>query len=250
MFEVKKILAAWVLPPGIFVLLALLSGLWMLRRRVRWGVLNLGLAGLIYLLSISPVADRLLGPLEKAWQIPRKVSGDVIVVLGGGVISGVPDLSGQGFPGAASLSRLITGLRLQRATGLPIILSGGKVYKGKDAEAPVTRRILGDLGMAAGPIIIEDQSRDTRGNARFVKKICDQKNWRQIILVTSAYHMARASSAFRKAGLEVHPYPGNFLVAPLRSYAWPDYLPRMRALALSSIAIHEYLGLFFYHLAH
>lgn len=250
MFELKKILTALILPPGIFVLLALLSGLWMLRRRAQWGILNLGLAGLIYFLSISPVADSLMGPLERPWQIPRKVTGDVIVVLGGGVKSGVPDFSGRGFPASASLSRLVTGLRIHRATNLPIILSGGKVHAGKDAEAPVARRILLDLGMAAAPIIIEDQSRDTMENARFVKEICQKKNWRQPILVTSAAHMARASRAFRKAGMEVNPYPVDFLVTLPRAYTWPDYLPGIGALATSAMAIHEYLGLLFYKLAY
>jgi len=248
MFALKKILTTFIIPPGLFVLLALFSGLWMLRRRVKWGMLNLGLAGLIYLLSISPVSDRLMGPLERPWPIPPKVTGDVIVVLGGGVISGVPDLSGRGFLAESSLSRLLTGLRIHRATGLPIIFSGGKVSEEGDAEAAVAGRILSDLGVAAASIIIEDQSRDTMESARLVKEICQRRNWRQPILVTSAYHMARSLSAFRKAGMEVNLYPGDFLVAPSPAYNWRDYLPGLRPLVASAAAIREYLGLIFYKL--
>ena len=248
MFTAKKILSSLILPPGLFVVLALLSGLWMIRRRIKYGFLNITLAGVIYFLSISPVADRLTSPLEKPWQIPRNVNGDVIVVLGGGVISGVTDFSGRGFPAGAALSRLVTAIRLHRATGAPIIISGGKVFTKGDAEAPVAKRILMDLGMSADRIIVEDQSRDTMENARFVKEICLRGNWRKPILVTSAVHMDRALRAFRKAGMKVNPYPVDFRVTPEPTYGWPDFLPSASYLARSTFALHEYLGIVSYRL--
>ena len=251
MFTVKKILTPLILPPGIFVVLAVLLGLWMLRRRNKsgaWCIITL--AGLIYCLSIAPVANTLLRSLEKDWQIPVKVNGDVIVVLGGGVYSGVADISGWSFPASATLSRAITAFRLHRLTGLPIIISGGKVYPRSAAEALVAKRILLDLGMAAPQIIVEDHSRDTRENARFSSEILHQGNWRQPILVTSAYHMTRALSAFRKAGIKVTPYPADFLVPPKVTYGWPAFLPSSFALVKSALAIREYLGILFYKLAY
>lgn len=250
MFAAKKILSSLILPPGLFVVLALLSGLWMLKRRSKYGFLSMTLAGVIYFLSISPVADSLTSPLEKPWQIPGKVSGDVIVVLGGGVISGVTDISGRGFPAGATLSRLVTAIRLHRTTGATIIFSGGRVFAKQDAEAPVAKRILTDLGMAADRIIVEDQSRDTMENARFVKEICLKGNWRKPILVTSASHMERALRAFRKAGMEVNPYPADFLITPEPTYGWPDFLPSASSLARTTFALHEYLGILFYRISY
>ncbi len=249
MFAAKKILTSLILPPGLFVVLTLLAGLWMIRRRSKFGWLNLALAALIYLLSICPVADGLTGPLEKAYQIPLKISGDVIVVLGGGVYSGVNDLSGRGFPAEASLSRLLTALRLHRVTAAPIIFSGGRAFAGQDAEATVAKRILMDLGMPADRIITEDQSRDTMDNARFVKEICTEGKWRQPILVTSAWHMERSLRAFKKAGLEVTPFPADFRVAPQPVYGWTGFLPGASSLARSTFALKEYLGILFYQLS-
>jgi uncharacterized SAM-binding protein YcdF (DUF218 family) len=248
MFTVKKILTSLILPPGIFVVLALLSGLWMLRRRNKFGILNLILAALIYFLSISPVADSLTSPLEKDWQIPRKIDGDVIVVLGGGIYSWVQDSSGWGFPTGASLSRLATAVRLHRAIDAPIIYSGGAVHAGNMTEAWVAKRILMDLGVAAARIIVEDQSRDTAENVRFVKKILQKGNWRQPILVTSAFHMTRALIAFQKAGMEVTPYPADFRVAAHRVYGWQNFLPSPPSLARSAQVIKEYLGILSYKL--
>lgn len=249
MFALKKILTSLILPPGIFVVLALLSGLWMLRRRDKYGIMNLILAALIYFFSISPAADILMGPLEKNWTIPRQVNGDLIVVLGGGIHSGVPDASGRGFPAEAGLSRLVTAVRLHRATGAPIIYSGGEVF-GKEAEALVARRILRGLGVPEERIIVEGRSRDTMENARFVKEIWQQGNWRQPLLVTSASHLARSLTAFRKVGLEVTPYPADFLVAPHRTWSWPDFLPSAGSLTRSVRALHEYLGMIFYKFAY
>lgn len=248
MFLAKKILTSFTLPLGLLVVLLLLSGLWIIRRRSKFGFFNITLAGLIYILSISPVADSLTSPLEKTWQIPQKVSGDVIVVLGGGVISGVADISGRGFPAGATMSRLVTAIRLHRATGAPVIFSGGRVFAKQDAEAPVAKRILMDLGMAADRIIVEDQSRDTMENARFVKEIYLKGNWRKPILVTSAIHMERALRAFRKAGMEVTPYPADFQITPEPAYGWSDFLPSASSLARSTFALHEYLGILFYRL--
>ncbi|MDD5641012.1 MAG: YdcF family protein [Syntrophales bacterium] len=251
MFTVKKILTAFILPPGIFVVLGLLLGLWLLKRRQKAGAWSLIiLAGLIYFLSIPPVANGLLSPLEKDWQIPRKVNGDVIVVLGGGVYSGVADISGQSFPSEGTLSRLVTAFRLHRLTGLPLIISGGRVFPGDAAEAQVAKRILLDLGVAEKQIIVEDQSRDTMENARFVAVILHQRNWRQPILLTSASHMTRSLSAFRKAGLAVTPYPVDFRVDPNRNYGWRGFLPSASSLAVSSLALHEQLGILFYKLAY
>ena len=251
MFTAKKILEALIQPPGIFVVLGLLLGLRLLRRRNKAGAWSLILlAGLIYAFSIPPVADGLTGPLEKDWQIPREVNGDVIVVLGGGVYSGVPDMSGRSFPEEATLSRLVTAFRLHRRTGLPIIVSGGGVFPGNATEAQVAKRILLGLGMQAAQIIAEGHSRDTMENARFVAVILQKKNWRNPILVTSAVHMTRSLIAFRLAGVKATPYPADFRVAPGRDYDWRGFLPAASYLALSASAIHEYLGILFYKLAY
>jgi uncharacterized SAM-binding protein YcdF (DUF218 family) len=250
MFTLKKIITFLILPPGLFIVLALLLGLRMLRRRVKYGVWTIGLAFLIYLMSIPPVGNSLMGSLEREWSIPEKVQGDVIVLLGGGVYSGVPDISGRGFPSSSTLSRMLMAVRIQHLTGAPIIISGGRVYGWGDAEAEVAGRIMKDLGVPADRLIMEDKSRDTMENARAVKEICQREGWRQPILVTSAWHMRRSLIAFRKAGMEPKAFPADFLVDPHRSRHWTDFQPDMGALSETATAMHEYLGILYYWLAY
>ena len=252
MFTLKKIITFVIMPPSLFVVLALLLGLRMLRRRVKGGVWTLGLAGLIYFMSIAPVGDTLMGSLEREWSVPEKVQGDVIILLGGGVYSGVPDISGHGFPATATLSRLVTAVRIQHLTGAPIIISGGNVFGWGDAEADVAARIMKDLGVPADRIILEDKSRDTMENARFVKEICQREGWRQPILVTSAWHMPRSMIAFRKAGMAPQPFPADFWVDPdpNKSRHWIDFLPSISSLLETYVGLHEYLGILYYWLAY
>jgi uncharacterized SAM-binding protein YcdF (DUF218 family) len=250
MFTLKKIITFLIMPPGLFIVPAFLLALWMLRRRVKGGVPALGLVVIIYLISIAPVGDSLVSSLEREWSIPEKVQGDVIILLGGGVYSGVPDMTGRGFPASATLARIVTVVRIHRLMGAPVIISGGRVYGWGDAEAEVAARIMKDLGVPADRIIAEDNSRDTMENARFVKEICQRRGWRQPILVTSAYHMRRSMIAFRKVGLDPKPFPAEFLIDPHRSRQWIDYQPSIQAMAETYIGLHEYLGILFYRLAY
>lgn len=87
--------------------------------------------------------------------------------------------------------------RLQRAREeahkhpeAPIIVSGGAV-KGP-AEGPVMRRWLTRHGVDADRIIVEDQARYTLDNAQRVVPLLRKLAPSNVVLVTSASHMARA----------------------------------------------------------
>ena len=54
---------------------------------------------------------------------------------------------------------------------------------------------------------MERRSRNTEENAEFSKAMVAPKAGERWLLVTSAYHMARAVGIFRKAGFAVEPYP-------------------------------------------
>jgi uncharacterized SAM-binding protein YcdF (DUF218 family) len=198
--------------------------------------------------SISPVADAMLRGLEYSFQIPDNPQGDVIVLLGGGVYDKVPDLSGVGAPTEDMIGRLVTAVRLQKKINIPIIVSGGAVFKGRKAEAPIVKRFLIDLGVPDKKIIIEDKSRDTIENARYTAEICKRLGYKKPILVTSAYHMKRSVMSFKKVNMDVIPFPSNFKTWKSRKYGWEDYLPR--SLGNSSAAINEYMGFLFYKIAY
>lgn len=246
MFIFKKALTPFLVPPGIFIVLLLFLGIWLLlKRQWRLGSINCLIGLFMWLLSISPVADLLHKGLEADFKIPEHPHGDVIILLGGGAHDKSQDLSGTGAPSEETLARIITGVRLQKRLNIPLIVSGGKVYKHREADASIIKRFLLDLGVPEDKVLIEDKSRDTIENAKFTKEICERYNFKKPLLVSSASHMRRAILSFKKAGLEVTPMPVNFKTWEDKQYGWVDYLPHADQLKYSSRAIHEYIGALF-----
>lgn len=248
-FALKKLITAFLLPPGIFVAFLFLSGLWLcLRRSARSGLFSMMLAVILWLVSTGPAADFLVEPLERGLTIPRPLRGDVIVVLGGGIHDKVPDLTGRGAPSGNTMARLATAVRAYRQLRVPIIVSGGRVGEEKTSEAEVDKRFLIDLGVPAGMVIVEDKSRDTHENAQRCRDILRRRGFGSPLLVTSAFHMRRSVVAFEKEGIRVTPLPAQFMTATEGHYDWLDLLPDAFALSASATALKEYIGLFYYRL--
>lgn len=249
MFMFKKILTPFLMPPGIFIFLLIFSGLCLFfRKNWKTGFLNCSIGIFMWALSISPVSDPMLRGLESDFKILENPGGDVIILLGGGVSDEVPDLSGAGAPSGEMFGRLITAVRLQKKLGLPVIVSGGSVFKGRKAEATIVKRFLVDLGVPSDKVIAEDKSRDTIENAKYTMEICKRLKYKKPILVTSAFHMKRAIMSFEKVGLDVLPVPANFRTWENKKYGWESYLPG--GFDDVAVALREYLGLIFYKFAY
>ena len=249
MFILKKILISFFLPPGIFIVLLVISGIYFFLKR-QWKICIINLLTGISLLafSMAPVSDAMLMWLEYSFIIPKNQVGDVIILMGGGVYDKAPDMSGNGSPSEDMLGRVITAVRLQKKLGVPVIVSGGAAFKERAAEAPIVKRFLTDLGVPPDKVILEDKSRDTIENARFTQSICKKNGYKKPILVTSAYHMKRAVMSFKKIKMDVLPFPAHYRTWKDRIYIWEDYLPG--ELENAATAIHEYLGLLFYMIAY
>ena len=246
MSVLKNLILPFLLPPGIFILPLVGYGIWRTARRHFFhGVSFLFLGILAWGLSIPPVGDSLLRPLESAFTLPEKPTGDVIVILGAGVSSERPDPLGKGAPSERMLSRILAGARLQKKLGIPVLVSGRG--DGRDAEAvrSVILRYMKDLGVMDHNVIIENKSRNTAENAAFSAKICREKGFQHPILVTSAYHLKRASACFAHEGLSPTPFPSGFETWKGKIYSWKSFLPG--DFRKSSIALREYLGLLYYH---
>lgn len=244
MFVLKKVLTPFLLPPGLFIWVSIFWGFRCLfQKKIRTGIGLVLLGCGMWLLSVAPVSDLLLRGLEKDVVIPKPIKGDVLILLGGGTNDQAPDLTGIGSPSHETLARLITSVRLHHQLDIPIIVSGGKVYNQIQSEAQIARRFLTDLGVSAEKIITEDQSRDTFENARYSIGICKKNNFRAPIVITSAFHLKRAVMNFKKAGMEVIPFPAAYKTWPNRKYGWQDYLPE--SFDNTRAAVKEYLGLIY-----
>ena len=150
--------------------------------------------------------------------------------------------------GPSSLERIDYGLSLHRITGLPIILSGGSV---KGDTTPLAQLGREWLQQRAGvtSLAVDDQSRDTRENARESAKLLQAQGIRRVLLVTHAYHMPRSLLSARAAGIDAIPAPFAFehVVPELQGPSEiTDWLPQPGYLGRSYRILHEMAGLVWY----
>jgi uncharacterized SAM-binding protein YcdF (DUF218 family) len=230
---------ALVLPPGGPLLLAL-AGLLLLGRRPRLarGLIGTGLVTLLAL-SLPVVADLLsLGaqrypPLDPAHLPPAQL----IVVLGGGAIRNADDPAGP-IPRPGTLERLAAAARLARASGLPLLLSGGSDGNGEPEALAMQRALRSEFGLEAR--WLETRSRTTRENAEQCARLLAPLGLKRLLLVTSAMHMRRSVAEFRGVGLEPVPAPASGI--GWVSLGVRSFLPQAAALERSSAALYELAG--------
>lgn len=247
MFWLKKIFAAFVLPPGLLVVA--LGGLsfYLWRRERKAAVACLVLAAFAWIFTTHVFADFALGGLESRYPRPARPEGDAIVLLCAGsrdwpeVFSAAENL----YP--HTLERAAAAALLHRKTRLPIIVSGGSPFTA-NPEAEAVARWLEEAGVPSKSILAESAARDTIESAANVKKLCDEKGYKKILLLTFAYHMPRAVFLFEKAGFaELVPFPVARRAMPGARRDLTDYLPGSSLEARA--ALNERLGLLVYRLS-
>jgi uncharacterized SAM-binding protein YcdF (DUF218 family) len=253
-FLLVKVASALVEPPGLNLSLAALGGMVRLRwRRLGVALVIISLVAL-YLLSTSAVADALLSGLQPypALEMGRLKRGDAaaIVVLAAGRYANAPEYGGDDTVSDDTLERLRYGARLYRETGLPLLLTGGAPLDQDYSLAFLMKEALED-DFRVPVVWTEEHSRTTWENAQYSKGILDREGIHRVYLVTHAWHMPRAVAAFRDAGLDPIPAPTGFVTpSSARRGRFLALLPSARALHLSALAVHEYLGLIWYRLRH
>ena len=242
-----------ILPPSNLFFLTLI-GLLLCRWRPRAGraIAGCGFA-LLTLLSTTVVADFLVSPLERMTTpllAPKAAGGQAIVVLAAGQLRDAPEYGGRSIPDYVALARLRYAAHLQRATGLPVLVSGGfagkpvandRAYSFGEAMATALRE---DFGV---PVQwVEERSRDTAENAAFSAAMLRAQGVTRILLVTDAMHMARSHAAFTRAGLEVVDAPTVFLGG--RAIGASAWIPSAEGMRRSWYATYELIGLAWYKL--
>ena len=250
-FSLSLYLKPWLLPPGLNLLLMLVGFItWYFLPRVGKTITMLGFISL-WLLSIPFVAYNLTGFLQDQYPMLQVNSyvksnlNEAIVVLGGGDTIEAEYGNKQAISDA-TLHRLNYAAYLHEKTNLPIIVSGGKLNGAVHSCAELMTEYLRDRYKIT-PIFAEDKSLTTADESKFLAVLLKQYHIHHIYLVTHARHMPRSVYTFQRAGISVTPAPmGYYVYGP--GYALISFLPNMDALYASSTAIHEYIGLFWYHL--
>lgn len=247
---ITNLIATFLLPPlGLLLLLAL--GIFLACRSPKLGKLLIAASfGLLWLASTPYFAEgalRLLEaqttPLDTVRPGNRPQTADAIVILGGGTYFHAPEYAGQGTIGGATLIRLRYGAKLQRETGKPILVTGGKPRGNGISEAQQMRRSL-EQDFRVPVRWTEDESDNTLENAQNSFHILQQEGIRKIYLVTHAWHMPRSADMFRRAGFEVVEAPTAYTTRYRTDLL--TFLPRAESLRDSKIFIHEVIGLLWY----
>ncbi|AIR89280.1 YdcF family protein [Pseudomonas cremoricolorata] len=249
---IRFFIKQWLLPPGLLLILLVL-GWWLRRRRPRLAALCFfsGAGGLL-LMSLPLVMEQAARVLEsepplalEQWaQLAERA--DVIVVLGAGRERGDPAWGGADQPSLLALQRMGFAAALARASGLPVLTSGGLHYGTPPSEAQLMAEGM-QRDFAVPVTWQEGASRTTWENALYSAALLQPLGKRRVVLVTQAWHMQRARWSFERAGFSVVPAPVGFLG---RDNARPfaGLLPESRALWQNGQLLNEAVGLLGYRL--
>ncbi|NNM80957.1 MAG: YdcF family protein [Gallionella sp.] len=238
-------ISAFLLPPLCFLLLLGLGIVYFHRRPKVARFILIALFGLLYLGSTPYCTDAALHLLEgrNAALHPPYAQVDAIVILGGGSNFDAPEYEGRDTVSYMTLQRIRYGASLQRATGEPILVSGGKPLGGKRGEAVQMRDVL-EQEFHVPVRWVEDDSNNTFENARNSYQMLHAQGIQRIYLVTHSWHMPRAVRAFEDAGFKVIAAPTAFTTG---EHLGPmAFLPRAESLRDSKIFMHELIGLLWY----
>ena len=250
-----KAIGAFLTPPGVFVTVAFLGGLYFCRKSERKGIspssFAFFLALFLYVLSIPLTARFLLMPLEEPY--PLEIDGakgrtPLVFVLAGGIWSA--DGSGTVFSMSPdTLQRFVAGASAARKLGAPLLYSGG--YPEKAAEGQIeemVRRTAENTGFS-GELLVEGRSRTTWENFLLSSEIIRQRGFDEVFLVTSGFHLRRSMNLAAK-------FLGPVAVRPLSSgrlegaggFMATDMLPSPSGLRNTSLALRELAGILAYEL--
>jgi uncharacterized SAM-binding protein YcdF (DUF218 family) len=148
-----------------------------------------------------------------------------------------------------SADRIIHALRIYRTGKARLILISGGHLPWESVGVPEARLIadfLLELGAPPSALILETRSRTTRENAVNTAAFFKKNGWRRGLPVTSGSHMPRALATFKKVGLAVIPAATDIHAGPARGVSLFGLIPDAKALAATTSAIKEMLGLLVY----
>ena len=200
-----------------------------MRTAVRWITRVLATIGFLFVLvTVTPIDDWWIKSLAGPGNDPK---GDVLIVLGGDSIKDVI--------GWSSYWRSVYAVRAWREGGWRVVLISGGSSSGVEPAAERMGEFMMSQGIPVSLIRAETESHSTRENALKSKAILDKLPGRKV-LMTSDYHMFRATRVFRKAGIEIEPRPLPDAAKQIGSWGnrWPVFL----GLCLETVKIGYYFA--------
>ncbi len=247
----SKVLPLLLLPISLSLLAALLTFVFILKGKRALALASLLASILILWVSALPaVAGRLMWSLERQYlpvataDIP---AADCIVVLGGAL--GFVMSPRVNVELTAAVDRVCQTAELYRAgKARTIIVAAGNQPWMQDLvpEANLIKELLEKWGVPGQSILLDTTSVNTRGNAMNAVALMREANCQSNLLVTSAWHMPRAVASFKILGVTVFPVSVDVRFVQGDSNSLAGFIPRADALAATSQAILEWMGIWVY----
>lgn len=240
----SKVLPLFFLPIGLTLIL-LVAGIATRRR-----ALLIAATALLWICSMPLVGGRLARIVEGGFE--RMTAGDApsadaIVPLSTGRVVA---------PGGAAISewtdadRFFAGIDLYRAGKAPLVVFTGG-WDPAEPRAPTEGEVLLSqaitMGVPADGVVTTGPVFNTAEEAAAVAALLRGRaaGAGRVILVTSAFHMPRATMLFTAAGLEVVPFPVDFTGRP-GMVGLLDFLPSPGALGQTHRSLRELMGRAYY----
>ncbi len=247
-YSLNKIVGFISNPVTVAMLLGVAAIVLKVLKRERWMRILCVVAFVWLWFWMTPLAGRLLGPaLERDFLIDGKVpkveafpAADAIVLLGGSM--SIETNISEYAEMWTNADRVWQAARLYKAGKAPLVV----------ATSPNVRESTGgllvDFGIPKESLKFFEEPRNTEEEARLIAKT----EYKRILLVTSAWHMRRAHSMFKKyaPNIEVICAPADFefTLGGVHPLSLSHFLPNSNALGPNSVVFHEWVGIIGYKL--
>ena len=200
----------------------------------------IGALTLLLILSSGKTATALSRPLEYAYikATPGADSSAEAIVILAAYATDDQNMPLSTRPNSSAMFRIVEAVHLWRACHRCTIL-----VTGINPTARVMSEALVALGIPSAQIQIDSNAANTANSAANIRTLLGDHVF---YLVTSAGHMPRSMSVFRKQGLRPIPAPTEYHVP--KNIAQANWAPSSLDLYFSDLAVHEYVGILWYRL--
>lgn len=206
----------------------------------------------LFLFSLPIVSNFIVWSIESGQtriSVSEIENADAIVVLGG--MTTLVKSSGGIVAEWIDPDRFYAGVDLALAKKAPyLIFIGGKLpweLAGVE-EGVFLRSHATSLGVNQSSILVTPPALNTKEEAMATMTILSQKFHKKplnIILVTSAFHMKRASFLFSEVGFKVLPYPVDFK-SNVSAITPMTFIPNAHSLRDVEFSLREIIGRLYY----
>ncbi len=242
-FIASKILGA-VFSPLIWIFVILIWSLLAKNPKKKKGLLIISIC-MFYIFTNSFIVDEVM----RWWEVPAvnieqsEKKYDFVIVLGG--MMSYYDSKNNQIGINKSIDRFMQGLKLlNKGYAKKMIFSGGdgSLMKTIGKEAEIMKNYLNDININTENIIFESQSQNTYENAKYTSELLKNHSAKNVIVVTSAFHVKRAINCFEKQGIKADYYPAERYAGKRKYQLDHLLLPNVTALDLWDKLFHEWIG--------